>query len=40
VSAALYLDLSQFQHVLLFNLGTAAAPLPMYLLDAWRGLRA
>jgi O-antigen/teichoic acid export membrane protein len=40
VSAALYLDLSQFQHVLLFNLGTVAAPLPMYLLDAWRGLRA
>ena len=40
VSGALYLDLSQFQHVLLFNLATAAAPLPMYLLDAWRGLRA
>ena len=39
VSAVLYLDLSQFQHVLLFNLFTAAAPLPMYVLDAWRGLR-
>ncbi|MGH7887934.1 MAG: hypothetical protein ACREPG_08720, partial [Candidatus Binatia bacterium] len=40
LSAALYLDLSQFHQVLLFNLFTVAAPLPMYALDAWRGLRA
>jgi hypothetical protein len=39
-SAVLYLDLSQFHHVLLFNLVSAAAPLPMYVLDAWRGLKA
>jgi O-antigen/teichoic acid export membrane protein len=39
VGAAFCLDLSQFHQVLLFNLLTAAAPLPMYLLDAWQGLR-
>ena len=39
-SALWYLDFSRFHHVLLFNLVSAAAPLPMYLLDAWRGLKA
>lgn len=39
IVTAAYLDLSQFHHVLVFNLVTVSAPLPMYALDAWRGLR-
>jgi O-antigen/teichoic acid export membrane protein len=40
IVTAAYLDLSQFHHVLIFNLVTVSAPLPMYALDAWRGLRS
>jgi O-antigen/teichoic acid export membrane protein len=40
VGAALLLDLTRFDDLLLFNLLTAAAPLPMSVADAWRGLRA
>lgn len=35
-----YLDLSQFDNLLVFNLATAAAPLPVLLLDGWVGLRS
>ncbi len=39
VVAALYLDLRRFHDILVFGLVTAAAPLPIYILDAWLGLR-
>lgn len=38
--AAFYFDLQDFHQVLLFNLVTAAAPLPIYFCDAARGLRS
>lgn len=40
VAAALLLDLRQFHDLLLFNLVTAAIPIPLYLVDARSGLRA
>jgi O-antigen/teichoic acid export membrane protein len=40
IVAAIFLDLHQFRNILIFNLATAVAPIPMYALDAWRGLRA
>lgn len=39
VATALCLDLRQFHDILIFNLVTMAAPLPVYAVDAWRGLR-
>lgn len=38
LAAAVWLDLTQFQDVLIFNLVAASAPLPLYALDAWLGL--
>jgi O-antigen/teichoic acid export membrane protein len=40
VISAACLDLRQFHNVLIFNLVTAAAPLPIYVIDALWGLRA
>ena len=40
VVAALLLDLREFRDVLIFNLVTASAPLPLFLADALHGLRA
>jgi O-antigen/teichoic acid export membrane protein len=40
VMAAICLDLRQFHNVLIFNLVTASAPMPFFVLDAWRGLRS
>jgi O-antigen/teichoic acid export membrane protein len=37
--AAVSLDLHQFHDVIIFNFASAAAPLPIYLLDAWLGFR-
>jgi len=37
--AAACLDLRQFHDVLIFNLVSVAAPIPMFLLDAYAGLR-
>ena len=39
IIAALVLDLRQFHAVLIFNLVTAIAPLPVLALDAWVGMR-
>jgi O-antigen/teichoic acid export membrane protein len=39
VITAISLDLHQFRNILIFNLVTAATPIPLYILDAWRGLR-
>ena len=39
ITMAICLDLHQFHHVLLFNLITALAPLPLLAIDAVRGLR-
>jgi O-antigen/teichoic acid export membrane protein len=39
VIAALLLDLRQFHDVLIFNLVSAAAPLPIYAADAWHGMK-
>ena len=40
VIAAIFLNLRTFHDVLIFNLATAAAPLPGYMLDAYLGLWA
>ena len=40
IMAALFLDLRQFHDVLVFNLVTAASPIPIYALDAYFGWRA
>ena len=39
IVAALFLNLRNFHDVLLFNVITAAAPLPIYIVDAWLGLK-
>jgi hypothetical protein len=39
VLAATFLDLRQFHDLLIFNLVTSAAPLPIYALDAYLGLK-
>ena len=39
VFAAIWLDLRQFHNVLLFGLLTASVPMPMYLLDAFLGVK-
>ncbi len=39
VVAALNLDLRHFHDVLVFNLVTVAAPIPVYAWDAWLGMR-
>jgi O-antigen/teichoic acid export membrane protein len=39
VLAAITLDLHRFHAVVLFNLAGACAPLPLYVADAWHGLR-
>jgi hypothetical protein len=39
IVAALLLDLHQFHNVVLFNLVTAVAPIPLYLADFWIGFR-
>ena len=38
--AALFLDLRNFHNVVIFNLITAIAPIPVYAIDAYIGLRA
>lgn len=38
--AAICLDLHRFHDVLIFNLVTSAAPIPMFLLDTYFGMRA
>jgi hypothetical protein len=40
ILAAIHLDLSRFRDVLIFNLVTAAAPVPLYLVDAVFGMRS
>lgn len=40
IIAMALLDLRQFHNVLIFNLVTAAAPLPVYLLDAFDGMKS
>lgn len=40
VAAVSFLDLRQFRDVLVFNFVTALAPLPLYIVDAFFGLRA
>jgi O-antigen/teichoic acid export membrane protein len=37
--AAVFLNLRQFHDVIIFNLVVCAAPLPIYAVDAWIGLR-
>jgi hypothetical protein len=38
-ASALFLDLSTVQGVIWFSTVSAIAPMPVYLLDAWQGLR-
>ena len=38
--AAFWFDLTQFQDILIFNLVTAAAPIPVFVADAVRGMRS